>query len=120
MKQLIRDEVLFYKNHYPKATRLIQRLQQLTDKDELTLDDFKDTGVIMKRIEFESTYCTSHRINLHKDCTDVCRYIGGLHIQLLKTGRFYLKYKNYRARYADGISKLESALWKYINQENNN
>lgn len=117
MKHLLRDEVVFQKMTNPHDTKRIQRLQQLMDASELTIKDFQDTGIIMERGEFESLYAVAPE--LHQTCTDVCRYVGGFFIQMLNTGRFYLKYANYRGKYADKIDELEAVLWERINTNNN-
>ena len=117
MKHLLRDEVVFQKITNPHDTKRIQRLHQLMDADELTIKDFQDTGIIMDRDEFESIYAVAPELD--QSCTDVCRYVGGFFIQMLSTGRLYLKYGTYRGKYADKIDELESVLWGRINTNNN-
>lgn len=112
MKHLIRDEILYTKMSDPHNVKYIQRLQRMSDKEELTISDFADTGVMMKRDDYQNI----HRFaELHNKCTDVIKYIGGHYVQMLSDGNYLLKYEQKgRGKRSKDLKKIEGYIWKMI------
>ena len=114
--ELLKKEILAEKLREKPNARFIQRLQVIADKGtELTFNDFDSLG------RFEPKEAFIERDNLpndilHKDCTDVVRYIDKYYVQALKSNHFYVDIKGgYRfeklsdaVRYLwdNGVSKL--------------
>ena len=112
MKHLNRDEILYTKMSDPHHVKYIQRLQRMSDKEKLTIADFADTGVMMKREDYQEI----HRFaELHKNCTDVIKYIGGHYVQMLSDGNYLLKYEQKgRGKRSKDLKKIEGYIWKMI------
>lgn len=64
----------------------IQMLQQLSEKDTFTFDDFVSSARIVSRASFVAE---SDNAKLLDECTDIYCYVGGLFIQGLRGGHFY-------------------------------
>jgi hypothetical protein len=74
------------------------------NKSVMTFSEWQDTGRFMERKKFEEFY---PKENLHFDCTDVIEYSGGVYIQSLKTGVFFIN-----ANESSKILELmEKVLW---------
>lgn len=114
MKKIFLKEVLDEKNRNHPNKHYIQRLQKSADAElEFTFSVFKDTGRLMWVNQFDKDYPDQ---TIHKDCTDVMVYIGGLHIQALKSGGWFL-YLGQEEYYDDEIFPLEEILFEYAKQE---
>lgn len=50
--------------------------------------------------------------NLRKDCTDVVHYTGGVYLQVLESGEFYLD-SNFKSR---SLDEAEIKLWEKFNK----
>lgn len=59
-------------------------------KGTITYDEWQDSGRFVDRKSFEAHNPDE---NLHVDCTDIVMYFGGIYIQLLKSGEFFLDSK---------------------------
>lgn len=75
-----------------------------------------DTGRFVNRASFEMSMPNE---NLHFDCTDVVVYHGGLYIQALRSGVFFLDAENTDLK----LDNVEKVLWgknseKIINKMN--
>jgi len=114
MKKVLLREVLDEKMRTKPDTHYIQRLQKAVDSEtEFTLSVFKDTGRLMWVNQFDADYPDQ---TIHEDCTDVMVYIGGLNIQMLKSGAWFL-YLGQDEYYNDEIFPLEKILFDYAKQE---
>lgn len=114
MKELFLREVLNEKNRKHPSKHYIQRLQKSADAEiEFTFSVFKDTGRLMWVGDFDMHYPDQ---TIHDDCTDVMVYIGGLHIQMLSSGGWYL-YLGQDEHYNDEAFPLEEILFEYAKKE---
>jgi hypothetical protein len=88
--ELLKKEILAEKLREKPNARFIQRLQVIADKsNELTFNDFDSLGRFEPREAFIERDNLSNDI-LHKDCTDVVRYIDKYYVQALKDNWFYV------------------------------
>jgi len=90
---------------------LVNKLEKLMTLDEVTLDDFRDTGRFKPRVVFK--YEMKKEV-LMPDCTDVVVYAGGFYIQALKTNEFLFKPvsdKQATLR-SESLDVLEEAMWE--------
>lgn len=114
MNHLLREEILMTKLLEPHNVKYIQRLQRMSDKENLDIYDFNQTGTIMTREDYQSYH---HHISLHKKCTDVIRYIGGHYIQMLSDGNYLIQYDtSKRGKRSKDLKKLEQYLFKIISK----
>jgi hypothetical protein len=58
-----------------------------TYKGTITYDEWQYSSSIVDRKSFEAH---NPKENLHVDCTNILMYLGGIYIQLLKSGEFFL------------------------------
>ena len=84
MKKLILEEIVSLKRLDFKDKRYLQKLQQMVD-DSPTLKQWRDSGQLMNRKEYEHYYPTG-RVLL---CDNVFRYAGGEVIELTENGMFH-------------------------------
>jgi len=112
MNHLLREEILMTKLLEPHNVKYIQRLQRMSDKENLDVYDFNQTGTIMTREDYQNYH---KHIVLHKKCTDVIKYIGGNYIQMLSDGNYLIQYDtSKRGKRSKDLKKLEQYLFKII------
>jgi hypothetical protein len=100
IKQHLKKESLkTYKDAY-----LLVKLSKVNDKGTITYDEWQDSGRFVDRKSFEAHNPDE---NLHVDCTDIVMYFGGIYIQLLKSGEFFIDSK------VSGktLDAIEKTLW---------
>jgi hypothetical protein len=87
-----------------KDIYLLAKLSRVNDKGSMTFNEWQESGRFIDRKSFE-TYNPNE--NLHVDCSDVVMYLGGVYIQLLKSGEFFLD------AHASGksLDAIEIILW---------
>jgi len=92
-------------------TGLLNKLHRLMTLDEVTLDDFRDTGRFKPRDEFKYGM---KREMLMPDCTDVVVYAGDFYIQALKTNEFLFKPTSDKQSTlrSESLEVLEEAMWE--------
>lgn len=78
----------------------------------MTKAEFINSGHFVYRNSFLEK---NPNTNLHTDCTDVVEYSGGVYIQLLKSGQFYLEDNTLDK----SLDVVESLLWNRIEDMNN-
>jgi hypothetical protein len=71
-------------NYYLKV------LNKLVTKNEVTFEDFSNTGKIIPLEVFKKHYSGS---DIHSECTDVVVYLCGFYIQMLKSGKYIYKFR---------------------------
>lgn len=103
--RLIKQHLEKEKAKDKKDLRLINDLTKLLDKGEITFDQWYESGRFIHRDEFANDNPDE---NLHVDCTDVVVYYGGLYLQVLKSGEFYLNPKNI----SNNINDIEKSIWE--------
>jgi hypothetical protein len=104
--KIIYDEILLQKAKYPKSHKAyIQQLQQIVDKKEIFFKDFQCLG----RIVDVNTYLSDNpNAGLNNKCTDVIYYMKDYVIQILASGKYYIRL--YDSRESDEIdTKAESS-----------
>lgn len=84
MKKLILEEIVSLKRLDFKDKRYLQKLQQMVD-DSPTLKQWRDSGQLMNRKEYEHYYPTGRVLV----CDNVFRYAGGEVIELTENGMFH-------------------------------
>lgn len=92
-------------------TGLVNKLMKLIALDEVTLEDFRDTGRFIPRDVFKMEM---KKEMLLPDCTDVVVYAGDFYIQAMKTNEFVFKpisYKQATLR-SESLDVLEEAMWE--------
>jgi hypothetical protein len=88
-----------------KDIHLINKLTKVKERGSITFDEWKESGRFTNREAFEQDNPSE---NLHIDCTDVVVYYGGLFIQVLKSGDFYLMPEHT----STSLDAVEKILWK--------
>lgn len=112
MKHLINEEILTAKMSGSHNRGYIQRLQGMLDKEQLSISDFIDTGLIMKRDEYAIKNPTCY---LHRKCSDVIRYVGNHYIQMLTDGSYLLKYEpSEKGKRSKNLKIIEGYLWSIV------
>ena len=84
MKKLILEEIVSLKRLDFKDKRYLQKLQQMVD-DSPTLKQWRNSGQLMNRKEYEHYYPTGRVLV----CDNVFRYAGGEVIELTENGMFH-------------------------------
>lgn len=84
---------------------LINKLTRVKERGSITFDEWKESGRFTHREAFEQDNPSE---NLHIDCTDVVVYYGGLYIQVLKNGEFYLSPE----QTSKSLDDVEKIVWK--------
>ncbi len=84
MKKLILEEIVSLKRQDFKDKRYLQKLQQMVD-DSPSLKQWRDSGQLMNRKEYEHYYPTGRVLV----CDNVFRYAGGEVIELTENGMFH-------------------------------
>jgi len=103
---------LHLKLHHPEHRSLIQRIQQISDKDTHTFKDFQETGLMIPRESFEKTM---GGVNLRPSCTMVVWYaLNHAIIQGLDSGFFIADSKGGSKR-----SKTLDVVEKFIYEQTN-
>jgi len=94
----------------PKPDRnYIRRLLRYADsKKSLSMSVFKDTGRLVVPSEYLSWYKDA---TLREDCVAVMSYIGGLKIEMLEDGKWYLDYGKKDQMISENIKMLEQDLY---------
>lgn len=94
----------------PKPDRnYIRRLLNYADNQKpLSISVFKDTGRLVTRQEYQKWF---KDVQLHKDCVAVMCYIGGLKIEMLENGRWYLDYGRKDQMETEDFKMLENDLY---------
>ena len=94
----------------PKPDRhYISRLLRYADDEKpLSISVFKDTGRLLTREEYENWF---KDVPLHKECVAVMCYIGGLKIEMLESGNWYLNYREKDQMETRDFKMLESDLY---------
>jgi hypothetical protein len=82
----ITDTILKEKMKVRPNKNYIQMLQQLSEKDTFTFDDFVRSARVVPRASF---IAESEGAKLLDECSDIYCYVGGLFIQGLRGGYFY-------------------------------
>jgi len=84
METTLKQEIIKEKMQIKPDWLYINTLEKMKG-GEYNAETFASTGRFMPKHIF-----LSQRPNapLHKDCTDIVRYVGGFYIQALKSGRF--------------------------------
>jgi len=85
MTNKILNGVKFFKENFPKSKEYIQRMQQLSDIDDIDFKTFQSTGLFMSVDDFKKA-CPS--ANLSKGCEVVVMYISLDYVQSLDSGYF--------------------------------
>lgn len=90
---------------------LVNKLTHLISLDEVTLEDFRDTGRFKPRDVFKDE---RKKEILLPDCTDVVVYAGDFYIQALKTDEFVFKPNAYKQAIlrSNSLDVLEDAMWE--------
>lgn len=73
------------------------------------MEKFINSGKFMCK---ESFLDKNPNEKLRKDCTDVVHYVGGMYIQVLESGEFYLD-EEFKSR---SLDEAEVKLWEKINK----
>ena len=84
MKKLILKEIVSLKRQNFKDRSYLQKLQQMVD-DTPSLKQWRDSGQLMNRKEYEHYYPTGRVLG----SANVFRYAGGEVIELTNSGMFY-------------------------------
>ncbi len=84
MKKLILEEIVSLKRQDFKDKTYLQKLQQMVD-DSPSLKQWRDSGQLMNRKEYEHYYPTGRVLV----CDNVFRYAGGEVIELTENGMFH-------------------------------
>lgn len=90
---------------------LVKKLQRLMTLEEVTLEDFRDTGRFKPREVFK--YEMKKEV-LMPDCTDVVVYAGDFYIQALKSNEFLFKpvADKQAVLRSESLDFLEEAMWE--------
>lgn len=90
---------------------LVNKLLKLIALDEVTLEDFRDTGRFKPRDVFKMEM---KKEMLLPDCTDVVVYAGDFYIQALKSNEFVFKPISYKQAVlrSESLDVLEEAMWE--------
>jgi hypothetical protein len=106
-------DTLYLKLHHPELRSLIQRIQQISDKDTHTFKDFQETGLMMPRRRFEKTM---GGVKLRPSCNMVIWYmLNNAIIQGLDSGFFIADTENGHKR-----SKTLDVVEKFIYEQGSN
>lgn len=84
---------------------LLAKLTKVNDRGTITFDEWQDSGRFVDRKSFEAQNPSE---NLHVDCSDIVMYYGGVYIQVLKSGEFFLD-ANTSSKSLESIEKI---LWE--------
>jgi len=85
MQNKILGGVKFFKKNFPNSKEYIQRMQQISDVDDIDFKTFQSTGLFISVDDFKKA-CPS--ANLNKSCEAVVMYISLDYIQSLDSGYF--------------------------------
>jgi len=88
-----------------KDIYLLAKLSKVSERGTMTFDEWQDSGRFVDRKSFE-TYNPDE--NLHVDCSDIVMYFGGIYVQVLKSGEFFLDAHS-SSKSLDAIEKI---LWE--------
>lgn len=88
-----------------KDTHLLNSLNRVNKRGTITFDEWKESGRFTNRDSFDKD---NPEETLHVDCTDVVVYYGGVYIQVMKTGDFYISPEESSRKLDD----MEKILWK--------
>ena len=111
---LISNELALQKLRKSPDKSMIQKLQQMYDKDAISIYDFIDTGRIMPIAYYKKEF---GEIQLDDKCENVCRYMGGIVIQNLNSGDwFYSNLPYTMGILSTNLKEVEQFIWdKVIN-----
>lgn len=107
-------EIAFQKLRKNPDKSMIQALQLLYDKDKVSYADFVNTGRIMPTAYYKKEF---GEMELHENCENVCRYMGGLLAQNLSDGSWVFSYATATdsLSYEDkDLKMIEQFMWEKV------
>lgn len=101
---LIKQHLLKESEKEKKDNHYLNQLNKVNSRGTITFDEWKESGRFIGRYAFMDENPDE---NLHVDCTDIVEYYGGVYIQVLKGGEFYLEPK----KSSKSLDEVEKMLW---------
>jgi len=111
---ILMKEIAFQKLRKSPDKAMIQALQLLYDKDKVSYADFVNTGRIMPIAYYKKEF---GEMELHGNCENVCRYMGGLLAQNLSDGKWVFNYTTATdsLSYEDkDLKMIEQFMWEKV------
>lgn len=86
---LIKQEIKLEKAKLKPDLHYLKLLKSIESMDKLEFEVFSNTGRITPFDVFRNE---NPNAKLHRECTDVVRYLGGFYIQMLKSGKYIYQF----------------------------
>ena len=118
-RRLLNAEILLEKTQKSPRKKIIQTLQQSLDKGKMSLTTFRKTGQLMTMKTYENMY-RDHDLSvvdlgfkILPNSPELCRYLGGVIIQLLPEKHYALNVQRELEVSLD-LKHLEKKVWELI------
>ena len=85
----IKDEILLEKLRQNPNKQRIQNLQQIVDKNTLSLNEFSNLGMFMSRDSYLTNVNKSAK--LKDNCTDVVYYLYNFVVQVIDSSLYFIE-----------------------------